>query len=117
MGGGPSGTSRLSLPIKASLLSLSIILPPNPKPKNSSNTSILTSIFVSSSSPFSELSMSSILTWAEEDAPRTSEMVLNGSCLEDDMRGFTILILLEDKHCENVLRYFLWRTDGEWRYL
>ena len=61
--------------------------------------------------------MSSILTWAEEDAPRTSEMVLNGSCLEDDMRGFTILILLEDKHCENVVRYFLWRTDGEWRYL
>ena len=27
-------------------------------------------------------------------------MVLKGSCLEDDMRGFTILRLLQDKHCE-----------------
>ena len=102
MGGGPRGTNRLSLPIKASLLSLSMMFPPNPSPKNSSNTSILTSILVSSSSPFSEFSISSILTWAEEEAPRTSEMVLKGSCLEDDMRGFTILRLLQDKHCERV---------------
>ena len=29
-------------------------------------------------------------------------MVLKGSCLEDDMRGFTILRLLQDKHCERV---------------
>ena len=44
-------------------------------------------------------------------------MVLNGSCLEDDMRGFTILRLLQDKHCERaeqmvgVLVTVYWTND------
>ena len=85
------GNRRLSLPIKASLVSASIILPPpNPSPKNSSRTSILTSILLSSSSPFSEGSNSN-LTEVDDEAPSTSEMPVNGSCLED-MSGFTMVI-------------------------
>ena len=91
VGGGPMGRSKLSLPIRASFESVSMIFPPNPSPKNSSSTSILTSILLSSSSPFSDGSFSSNLTEAEDvPTPRTSEIPLNGSCLED-MSGFTIL--------------------------
>ena len=91
VGGGPMGSNRLSLPISASLESVSIIFPPKPSPKNSSSTSILTSILLSSSSPFSDGSFSSSLTEAEDvPTPRTSEIPLKGSCLED-ISGFTIL--------------------------